>query len=75
MFMVRKPENKVHACPPPFDPRDFILPKFQAPRVCSDAQAYLLRAAATGVRPYFLLCQIGDQQSEQEDRGQKSDLE
>ena len=26
-------------------------------------------------RPYFLLCQIGDQQSEQEDRGEKSDLE
>jgi hypothetical protein len=26
-------------------------------------------------RPYFLLCHIGDQQSEQEDRGEKSDLE
>ena len=46
-------------------------------RECSNARAYLKSGGDGGGprRPYFLLCQIGDQQSEQEDRGEKSDLE
>ena len=44
-------------------------------RVCSDALAESSGDGGGPRRPYFLLCQIGDQQSEQEDRGEKSDLE
>ena len=44
-------------------------------RVCSDALAEISGDGGGPRRSYFLLCQIGDQQNEQEDRGEKSDLE
>src|SRR6516165_3517478 len=44
-------------------------------RVCSDALGESSGDGGGPRRPYFLLCQIGDQQSEQEDRGEKSDLD